>query len=141
MLVNPVWEHPENEGSMHEPYLGEPVPSVNLADLKSVWASYQDIESPLHRGTVDVDSIIEHACSPGADIDAVRYRCMMLQILERMRRDLLSTWKQNGQFQDAVFRVAARIPMNWMGEILFQRVPLDVFDVDAFFEEVRKESQ
>ena len=124
---------------MLEAYPCEPVPSVNVADLKSVWAFYQDIKSPLHRGTVGVDSIIEHACSPGADIGAVQYRCMMLGILETMRRDLLSTWKQNGQLQDAVFRVAARIPMTRMGEGLFTSIPLDVFDVETFFEEVRKE--
>lgn len=121
-------------------YRGEPVPSVNVGDFKSVWAFYQDIKSPLHQGAVDVDSIIEHACSPGANIGAILYRCMMLRFLEMMRRDLLSTWEQNGQFQDAVFRVVARIPMNHMGEGLFHHIPFDVFDVETFFEELRKES-
>lgn len=125
---------------MHEPYPGEPVPAVNADDLKSVWALCPDRESPLYRGIVGVDSTIEQACSPGADIDAVIYRCRMLQILEEFRGDLLSRWKQTGQFQDAVFRVAARIPMYLMGEGLFQSMPPDVFDVDAFFEEVRQES-
>lgn len=123
---------------MHEPYPGEPVPAVNAADLKSVWALCQDLESPLHRGIVAVDSIIEHACSPGADIHPVIYRCRMPQILETFRGDLLSQWKQTGQFQDGVFRVAAGIPMYLMGEGLFQSMPLDAFDVDAFFEEVRR---
>jgi hypothetical protein len=107
---------------MHEPagfwslrHPGEPVPPVNVADFKSVWAIYQDI----------------------ADIHAVTYRCGMLQILEMVRGDLLVSWKQNGQFQDAVFRVAARIPMKWIAEGMSQSLP---FDVDAFFEEVRKES-
>lgn len=130
---------------MHEPagswslrHSGEPVPTVNVADFKSVWAIYQDIESRHPRGTVGVDSgVIEQVCSPGADIRAVTYRCGMLQILEMVRGDLLVTWKQNGQFQDAVFRIAARIPMNWIGEGMSQSLP---FDVDAFFEEVRKES-
>ena len=115
-----------------------PVPTVNVADFKSVWAIYQDIESRHPRGTVGIDNrVIEHACSPGADIRAVTYRCGMLQILEMLRGDPLATWKQSGQFQEAVFRVAARIPMTWMGEGLSHSLP---FDVDAFFEEVRKES-
>ena len=130
---------------MHEPadfwrlrHPGEPVPSVNVADFKSVWAIYQEIESRHPRGTIGVDrSVIEHACSPGADIPAVTYRCGMLQILEMVRGDLLVTGKQDGQFQDAVCRVAARIPMNWIGEGMSHGLP---FDVDAFFEEVRKES-
>jgi hypothetical protein len=118
--------------------VGHPVPTVNVADFKSVWAIYQDIESRNPRGTVGVDSrIIERACSPEADIRAVSYRCWMLQILEMLRGDLLATWKQSGQFQEAVFRVAARTPMNWMGEGLSHSLP---FDVDAFLEEVRKES-
>lgn len=59
---------------MHEPYPGEPVPAVNAADLKSVWALCQDL-APLHQGIVGVDSIIEHACSPGADIESCRATC------------------------------------------------------------------
>jgi hypothetical protein len=117
---------------------GEPVPTVDVADFKSVWAIYQDIESRHPRGTVGVcSSVIEHACSPGADIRAVTYRCGMLQILEMLRGELLATLKQSGQFQEAVFTVAARIPMNWMGEGVSHSLP---FDVDAFFEEVRKDS-
>jgi hypothetical protein len=117
---------------------GEPVPTVDVADFKSVWAIYQDIESRHPRGTVGVDSsVIEHACSPGADIRAVTYRCGMLQILEMLRGELLATWKQSGQFQEAVFTVAVRIPMNWIGEGVSHGLP---FDVDTFFEEVRKES-
>jgi hypothetical protein len=117
---------------------GEPVPSVNVADFKSVWAIYEDIESRLPRGTFGIDSsVIERACSPGADVRAISYRCSMLQILEMLRADLLASWKQSGQFQEAVFRVVARIPMNWIGEGLSHSLP---FDVDAFFEEVRNES-
>ncbi len=118
--------------------LGEPVASVDVADLKSVWDMYQDIASQHPGGGVGVDSsLIERVCSPRADIRAVVYRCQMLSLLEMLPGDLLATWKQSGQLQEAVLRVAARIPMNWMGEGLSHSLP---FDVDAFFEEVRKES-
>jgi hypothetical protein len=135
----------ENEGNMHETgfwpvgHPGEPVPTVSVADFKSVWAIYQDIESRHPRGTVGVDiSIIEPACSLGADIRAVTYRCGMLQILEMSRGDLLTPWRQSGQFHEAVFKVAATIPMKWM-EIGVPQAGLP-FDVDAFFLAVRKES-
>jgi hypothetical protein len=118
--------------------LGEPVASVDVADLKSVWDMYLDITSQHPGGGVGVDSsLIERVCSPRADIRAVVYRCQMLSLLEMLPGDLLTTWKQSGQLQEAVLRVAARIPMNWMGEGLSHSLP---FDVDAFFEEVRKES-
>jgi hypothetical protein len=131
--------------SMHEAgfwpvgHPGEPVPSVNMADFKSVWAIYQDIESRHPRGTVGVDiSVIERACSPGADIRAVAYRCQMLGLLEMLPGDRLATWKQNGRLHEAVFRVAATIPMKWM-EIGVPQSSLP-FDVDAFLGEVWKES-
>lgn len=124
---------------MQEPYEGKPVPAVNAVDFKSVWAIYQDIESG-HRSGVGFDSMIEHACSPGADIDAVRHRCGLLWLLDWFCGDLLSTWKHNGQFQDSVFKVAARIPMNLMGEGLIHSIPPEMCDVDAFLEELRKDS-
>jgi len=113
-----------------------PVPSVDMTDLKSAWDICRE-KWRQARGTVAVGtSLIELACSPGADIRAVTYRCAMLQMLENVRGDLLAPWKQSGQFQEAVFGVAAKIPMNWIGEGLSQ-LP---FDVDAFLEEVRKQS-
>ena len=118
--------------------LGEPVASVDVADLKSVWDMYQNIASQHPGGGVGVDSsLIERVCSPRADIRAVVYRCQMLPLVEMLPGDLLATWKQSGQLQEAVLRVASRIPMNWMGEGLSRSLP---FDVDAFFEELRKES-
>jgi hypothetical protein len=117
---------------------GEAVASVDVADLKSVWDMYQDVTSQHPGGGVGVDrSLIERVCSPRADIRAVVYRCQMLSLLEMLPGDLLATWKQSGQLQEAVLRVAARIPMSWMGEGVSHSLP---FDVDAFFEEVRKES-
>jgi hypothetical protein len=87
-----------------------------MGDLKSVWNVYKDIESrhPGEQVSVGI-SVIEHACSATTDVRAVTYRCGMLQILERLPGDLLAPWKESGQLNDAVFSVAARIPMNWIG--------------------------
>ena len=118
---------------------GEPVPAVGMKDLRSVWNIYKDIESRRSGEQVGVDiSVIEHACSATADVRAVTYRCGMLQILERLPGDLLAPWKESGQLVDAVFSVAARIPMNWIGIGIPQsRLP---FDVDSFLDELRLES-
>jgi hypothetical protein len=119
-------------------HLGEPVPTVNVADLKAAWEIGERIEAQHAGGTVAIAStVIENACSPGADIRSIGYRCGMLRILEMWRGDVLAMWKRSGQFHDAVFRVVATIPMTWIGEGLSQSLP---FDVDAFFEELRKEA-
>ena len=95
---------------------GEPVPIVGVKDLQSVWKLYTDIESRYPGGQSAVDiGIIEHVCTPGADIGAVTYRCGMLQILQRLAGDPLASWTHDGQPDDGVFRVAASIPMTWIG--------------------------
>jgi hypothetical protein len=84
---------------------------------------------------VDID-IIRGACSAGADIGAVTYRCAMLGILEMLSAERLVPWRAN-EFLAAVLKVAATIPMKWMETGVPQsELP---FDVDAFFQEVRKE--
>ena len=118
---------------------GEPVPPVGMGDLKSVWNIYKDIESrhPGKQFGVGI-SVIEHACSATDDVRAVTHRCGMLQILERLPGDLLAPWKESGQLVDAVFNVAARIPMNGIGIGIAQSgLP---FDVDSFLDELRLES-
>lgn len=118
---------------------GEPVPTVEMGHLKAAWNICKDVESrhPGKQVAVGI-SVIEHACSAGADVRAVGYRCGMLQALERLLGDLLAPWKENGQLDDAVFRVAARVPMKWMG-VGIPQLGLP-FDVDSFIDELRLES-
>ena len=118
---------------------GEPVPTVEMGDLKAAWNIYKDVESrhPGKQVAVGIN-VIEHACGASADVRAVVYRCGMLQLLERLLGDLLTPWKENGQLDDAVFRLAARIPMKWIGVGIPQSgLP---FDVDSFINELRLES-
>lgn len=118
---------------------GEPVPAVEMGDLKSAWNIYKDVESrhPGKQTAVGI-SVIEHACSAAADIRAVTYRCGTLQMLEMLAGELLAKWKESGQLDDAVFRVAARIPMKWIGVgIPHSGFP---FDIDAFLDELRADS-
>ncbi len=118
---------------------GELVPTVDGADIKSVWTIHQDLKSRHPGGQVGVDiSIIKRACNPGADIRAVTYRSAMLQLLEMSPGKILAAWKRGGSFDEAVFSVAATIPMKWMETGVPQSgLP---FDVDAFIQELHKES-
>jgi hypothetical protein len=116
---------------------GEDVPTVDVADLKSVWSIYRDMEArnPGKQFGVGID-IIRGACSAGADIGAVTYRCAMLGMLEMLSAERLVPWRAN-EFLATVLKVAATIPMKWMETGVPQSgLP---FDVDAFFQEVRKE--
>ena len=118
---------------------GEPVPTVEMGDLKPVWNICKDIESRHPGKQVGVGiSVVQHACSATADAGAVGYRCGMPQALDSLPGDLLAPWKENGQLDDAVFRVAARVPMKWIGVGIPQSgLP---FDVHSFFNELRLES-
>jgi hypothetical protein len=62
----------------------------------------------------------------------------MLWLLEMCRGDALIIWKRSGRFHEAVFRVAANIPMKWM-EVGVPQTALP-FDADAFVEQVREQS-
>src|SRR5215469_7434415 len=115
---------------------GELVPPVGMGDLKALWNIYKDIESQYPGELVAVaGSFTQQACSAGADVGAVGYRCAMLRLLERLPGDLLTPWKEGGQLKDAVFSVAARIPMSWIGVGIPQsRLP---FDLGSFFDQLR----
>jgi hypothetical protein len=119
---------------------GGDVPMVEVADLRAVWGTYQDFAARHPGKQVAVGAaVLEEACSQRVDIEAVIYRYWMLQMLEMCCGDLLAPWRQSGHFHEAVFRVAARIPMKWMEMgVPQQGLP---FDVDLFAQELRKESQ
>ena len=118
---------------------GEPVPPVEMADLKAVWAIYNEIKSRHPEEKVAVGSpLIEEACSAGADTPAVMYRLWMLGFLETQPGNLLARWKEKEHLDDAVFRIIARVPMKWMEMGVVQSaLP---FDVQSFLEELRQES-
>ena len=115
---------------------GEDVPTIDVADLKSLWSIYRDMETR-NVGGIGI-RIIRDACSAGADIGAILYRSSMIDVLEICPGDLLARWKRSGEFNEVVFRVAATIPMKWVeGGVPQSHLP---FDVDAFIQELQKES-
>jgi hypothetical protein len=90
---------------------GEPVPEVELADLKAVWSHLRELQArhPNQQMAVAA-SVYQSLCKPGANVAAVTYRCSMLMLLEHL---LVPTWA-GGQLTDAAFAVAAKMPMQQM---------------------------
>jgi hypothetical protein len=116
---------------------GKDVPTVAVADLKSVWSSCRDMGARGKQFAVNVE-LMRDACSAGADVGAVWYRCAMLEMLGMLPRDLDVPWRANEELPDAAFKVAATIPMKWIRI----GIPESVlpFDVAAFLQRVREES-
>lgn len=113
---------------------GEPVPEVDPEDLKTVWKINRDIQAR-HPGqqVATGRGVFEHACKPGADIQAVGYRAAMLSMLIHLASNLenpikeLGPWLKEDQLEDVVFTAAAKIPVEWMGRgIVRHGPPLDV---------------
>jgi hypothetical protein len=63
-------------------------------------------------GVVTVESMVR-ACSPGANLPAVWWRHSQLRSL--YRQGLLAEWQRGTVLDDAVFHLAATMPMNGAG--------------------------
>jgi len=113
---------------------GEPVPVVDVADMKVMWAHGQKLKAQ-HPGGVAVEvGIWKQLCSPGADIQAVAYRCQMLGLLEMMLR---AAWT-GGELSVNALKVAARIDLHWMAVGVAQNgFP---FNLEGFLAEVLREA-
>jgi hypothetical protein len=91
--------------------------------------------------------VFEAACSPGANAFAVWYRALrviwMLSMLSEPSQDLLAPWRhvlegEGEQFNDAVFKAAAKIPLEW--ESMAPGTG-GVFNLGDFLERVSAEKQ
>jgi hypothetical protein len=74
------------------------VPQVNSDDFKAVWCLYEDIAKRT-QGSFSVDeAVIARSCSVGADVRAVFYRVMWLQLLPKtLPDDLLKQWNKGSE--------------------------------------------
>jgi hypothetical protein len=94
----------------------DPVPPVDPADLKAAWRVHRELAGkvgPDGRIWLGSRPFVE-ACSPGANALAASYRCMILILVHGVTDDAVAPWKRNGELDEAVFKVAARLPMEWM---------------------------
>jgi hypothetical protein len=110
------------------------VPAVDPADLRSVLSVLRTLDSKV--AAIGM-TMFEHVCSPGADIGAVWYRAAMLTL--PTGTSLLSRWVHDGEFEDAVLRVAARFPMKKLNVgVVHEGLP---FDVEGFVKQVVEEAR
>lgn len=125
----------DGESRLHEPTPDDlwesqegGVPAVKLDDLRNVWKLFRDAEAR-QSGAIG-HGIYESVCSPGADVESIWFRASMLAMLNQMQPELLAQWIHDGQPDDAVFQVAATIPMEKMRTGVVRQGP--PFDVEEF---------
>jgi hypothetical protein len=90
---------------------GEPVPPVTEDDLRRL----HEVSTDMARRRVGKDGMVSvdlmaRVCSPGANLPAVWLRYTQLRLL--IRQGVLADRQYNADWDDAVYRVAAIIPMN-----------------------------
>ncbi len=92
---------------------GEPVPTVSVKDIRAAWKLGHD--AARHAGGMCAIGIelFEHACSPGADVRAVWWRGVRLQMCDMLLlRNLLGGWVGR-PFREIAFVIFAKVPMKW----------------------------
>jgi len=113
------------------------VAAVDPDDMKKLWQLFRDVQSRSGgiEGGVAIDMrLYERACSPGADVQAVWFRAAILETLKQLRPELLAPWIHDGEFDDAVFQVAATFPMEKMRTgAVREGLP---FDVEEFVKRI-----
>ena len=110
---------------------GEPIPPVDPEDIKRFW----HVKPPWCSGN-DVQS----ACSPGADVAAVFRRWGMIGTLTIHK--LLTPWQHGEELDDAVFRIAATLPLHEVTDHSYM-IPGDEhfgFDPNAFVQRLVEET-
>jgi hypothetical protein len=117
---------------------GGSVPPVEPADLRSVWTMQSEIQArrPGEQIGIGAESY-KRACGPEADVRAVYERVSLLWMLREV--EVLATWVHDGVPDDAVFHVAATIPMSRMQiGVVYNKPPFDVYE---FIKQVEERTQ
>jgi len=90
---------------------GMPIPPVAKDDLRHLHEISVDMAKRyLGKNGVIAVEVMARACSPGTDLPAVWFRYTRLRSLAK--EGILAEWQHNTDFDDAVYQVAATIPMN-----------------------------
>jgi hypothetical protein len=121
---------------------GEPVPIVDPEDLKAVWHIQEKARAHAEQTGMQAATgahFIKASCKPGADVESVSYRAMMLLIIAKYAATEIADFSKDGKLADGVFGVAARIPMKWIGVgVDHKGFP---FDMDEFKRQLQSESE
>ncbi len=115
-----------------------PVPSVDVADLKSVWAMQNGMQARMPGKQISIGAeSYRRACSAGADVRSLFTRVSQLRVLQMP--GMLAPWTHGEVLDDAVFKVAATFPMTRMQPgIVYDDLP---FDLQEFLNQVAKHAQ
>lgn len=127
---------------------GTPVPEVDPADVKAVWAYGQDTRRQYPKGRVFTTmEVFGSVCKPGANISAVVYRAQKLGMLRQIVSMLSESAHESAcEFKrlvplldeklEASSAVAATIPMEWIG-VAVPREGLP-FDLDDYLRRIHE---
>ncbi len=102
---------------------GEPVPSVAAKDIRAYWKLGQDVaaRSGHKPGQVAIGTeVVQHVCSPGADVCAVWFRLMKFQIINMLLGNSLNWWVGR-PLREIAFLIVTKVPMKWWGVGVPQR--------------------
>jgi hypothetical protein len=115
-----------------------PVPSVDVADLKSVWAMQNELQARVPGKSISIGAeSYKRACGAGADVRSLFTRVSQLRVLQML--GMLAPWTHGEVVDDAVFTVAATFPMTRMQPgIVYDELP---FDLQEFLNQVAKHAQ
>jgi hypothetical protein len=125
-----------------------PIPPVDPADLKSVWAMQKEFKKdfekrmPDHAPNETVGVGIDYyrrVCGPGANVGAVWYRLSRLEALQMMSEAGGQSWAglTEGKPDDAVFKALANLSMTGMQPgVIREGLP---FDVEQLIRLIREE--
>ena len=118
---------------------GEPVPTVDPEDLKTLWQIAKDADArhPGKKVVIGIE-LIRRACKPGTNIEAVSYREGFLWMMSFLAPED-PRFRGNRKPDDAVFRAAAMVAAEWMGAGIVRQSP--PFDVTEFLRLCGEENQ
>lgn len=115
---------------------GEPVPQVDPEDLKALRQEMRNLQSRHSGRNVAIGfHLMQAVCKPGANVEALWYRSSMIWALTQFAQVQMAPWIKEEEVSDAVFRIMATIPMEWIGTTEREGLP---FDVEEFFRQLRE---
>jgi hypothetical protein len=113
---------------------GEPVPVVDVADIKKVWAFGRELRARHPEGVAVELGVLQKVCPGVADVRAVAYRGQRWGIFEWLMR---AAWT-GGELSENAFKVAARMDLVWIAPGVSQK---GLFELEDFVGQVFAEEQ
>lgn len=100
---------------MHGVEEGAPIPPVDPIDLRHFQELYEQVDGYCRGAGMEGRSAIDGrllagACTPRADVGAVSVRSTLLGVM--LKQGILAHWQRGTGLGDAVYRVAATMPLN-----------------------------